>query len=138
MATVRGHFDGRVVVLDEAAPVGGSVDVIVQFPEPHPEIKQGMPAEYYWDLSQSALRHVSASGSEEVLRQRGREIIPAPGLPPIPSPEEWQRRADILTSVLKEWMADESGYDEETWPELKAGLERNRKESGDFRKLFDE
>jgi hypothetical protein len=34
---------------------------------------------------------------------------------------------------LDEWLADESGYDEETWPELKAALERNRLSD---RKLF--
>jgi excisionase family DNA binding protein len=37
--------------------------------------------------------------------------------------------------LLDEWMADDSGYDEETWPELKAALDRDRLSS---RKLFDE
>ena len=41
-----------------------------------------------------------------------------------------------LDRLLDTWMADESGYDEETWPELKRALDRNRVESGDRRKLF--
>jgi hypothetical protein len=39
--------------------------------------------------------------------------------------------------LLDEWMADDSGYDEETWPELKEALDRNRREAGQYRKLFE-
>lgn len=35
--------------------------------------------------------------------------------------------------LLEEWLNDESGYDEQTWPELKQALEENRS-SG--RRLF--
>jgi len=38
-----------------------------------------------------------------------------------------------FTSVLEEWLADESGYDEETWPELKQALDQDRPSD---RKLF--
>jgi hypothetical protein len=31
-----------------------------------------------------------------------------------------------VIDLLNEWMADESGYDEETWPELKAALDKER------------
>jgi hypothetical protein len=34
--------------------------------------------------------------------------------------------ADNLIQVLNEWMADESGYDEATFPELKARLNQDR------------
>jgi hypothetical protein len=27
---------------------------------------------------------------------------------------------------MDEWLADESGYDEETWPQLKAAIEEDR------------
>jgi len=47
---------------------------------------------------------------------------------------EDRRRVEKVISLLDEWMSDESGYDEETWPELKAALERDRLSS---RKLFD-
>lgn len=39
--------------------------------------------------------------------------------------------------LLDEWMADDSGYDEETWPELREALARNRRESGQYRRLFE-
>jgi hypothetical protein len=39
--------------------------------------------------------------------------------------------------LLEEWMADDSGYDEETWPELKEALDRNRRKAGQYRKLFE-
>ena len=35
--------------------------------------------------------------------------------------------------LLSAWLADESGYDEETWPSLKQNLETNRY---GYRKLF--
>jgi len=41
-----------------------------------------------------------------------------------------------MIRLLQTWMADESGYDEETWPELKAALDRNRPPGA--RKLFDD
>jgi hypothetical protein len=40
--------------------------------------------------------------------------------------------AEII-KLLDEWLADDSGYDEAVWPELKESLERNRQGS---RKLF--
>lgn len=43
---------------------------------------------------------------------------------------------DRLNQLLDSWMADESGYDEETWPDLKRALDRNRADSGDRRRLF--
>jgi hypothetical protein len=36
--------------------------------------------------------------------------------------------------LLDEWLADDSGYDEKTWPELKAALDRDRLSA---RKFFD-
>lgn len=40
-----------------------------------------------------------------------------------------------LLHLLDEWLMDESGYDEATWPKLKAALEQDRTSS---RNLFDE
>jgi hypothetical protein len=51
-------------------------------------------------------------------------------------PSDSQRRRTALAlHLLDEWMADESGYDETTWPELKAALDRDRLSS---RRLFDD
>lgn len=51
-------------------------------------------------------------------------------------PEETAIRnpATRAIALLDEWLADDSGYDEETWPELKAALDRDRLSA---RKLFD-
>lgn len=38
------------------------------------------------------------------------------------NPEQVQKTIDMLD----EWMTDESGYDEETWPALKAALDQER------------
>lgn len=41
--------------------------------------------------------------------------------------------AERFRKLLDEWMADESGYDEEAWPKLKEALDRDRL---GHRKLF--
>ena len=46
-----------------------------------------------------------------------------------------EERSARLKAFLTEMMADESGYDQEVWPELKAALDRDRLSD---RKLFDE
>jgi hypothetical protein len=33
---------------------------------------------------------------------------------------------DSAVSLLDEWLNDESGYEEETWPKLKEALDRDR------------
>ncbi len=38
-------------------------------------------------------------------------------------------------ALLKSWLVDESGYDEETWPQLKEALDRERQRVG-ARRLF--
>jgi len=48
---------------------------------------------------------------------------------------DFRPRAELAIRLLDEWMADESGYDEETWPELEVALDRDRLSS---RRLFDE
>ena len=45
-----------------------------------------------------------------------------------------QTRPEAVIALLDEWLQDESGYDEETWPELKKALDRGRLSE---RKLFD-
>ncbi|MGA9379138.1 MAG: hypothetical protein WBV73_10250 [Phormidium sp.] len=42
-----------------------------------------------------------------------------------------------VIQLLDEWMADESGYDEETLPELKVAIDRER-DLISARRLFDE
>ncbi len=37
-----------------------------------------------------------------------------------------QAKNEAAVRLLKEWLRDESGYDEETWPKLKEAIEANR------------
>ena len=53
------------------------------------------------------------------------------GLKP-PTPQ-----AAKVLALLRTWLEDESGYDEETWPELKKALDAERDRVG-ARRLFDD
>lgn len=48
-----------------------------------------------------------------------------------------RERLEQLIDTLDEWMADESGYDEATWPDVANALDRARNQLG-MRRLFDE
>lgn len=37
-----------------------------------------------------------------------------------------QEKNEAAIELLAEWLADESGYDEETWPKVKQAIEENR------------
>ena len=37
-----------------------------------------------------------------------------------------QAKNEAAIRLLAEWMADESGYDEKTWPKVKRAIEENR------------
>jgi hypothetical protein len=54
-------------------------------------------------------------------------------VPDAPRPRHHTTPEEVIT-LLDEWLQDESGYDEETWPELKEALDRDRLSE---RKLFD-
>jgi hypothetical protein len=41
-------------------------------------------------------------------------------------------KAAGLIDLHRSWLADESGYDEETWPKLKKALEQERRHVGDI------
>lgn len=56
---------------------------------------------------------------------------------PIADAEDRRNRNDEMIRLLDEWLADESGYDEETWPLLKEALNRERELVG-APKLFPE
>jgi len=58
-------------------------------------------------------------------------------LTPIADAEDRRDRNDEVIRLLDEWLADESGYDEETWPLLKEALNRERELVG-APKLFPE
>lgn len=44
--------------------------------------------------------------------------------------DETSRRNRAAEALIRAWLADESGYDEATWPELEAALEQSRQAVG--------
>ena len=44
-------------------------------------------------------------------------------------------QAASLIGLLRSWLTDESGYDEQTWPKLKKALDQERRRVG-ARRLF--
>jgi len=44
----------------------------------------------------------------------------------VPEIPQVQTKVERAVEALDEWLADESGYDEETWPELKRSLDEHR------------
>ena len=47
-------------------------------------------------------------------------------LSPSPSNASQRERYQAARQLLREWLADTSGYDEEAWPKVKKILEENR------------
>ncbi|MCU0567906.1 MAG: hypothetical protein MUF49_15060 [Oculatellaceae cyanobacterium Prado106] len=59
-------------------------------------------------------------------------LYPDPSSPPSPIPPHSPEAIAQMVKLLDEWMEDDSGYDEETWPNLKAALNLERDEVRDF------
>ena len=55
---------------------------------------------------------------------RRKEAVPAPWVDPLP-PAERMERSRKAAALLREWMVDESGYDEEVWPALEQTLKED-------------
>jgi len=78
-----------------------------------------------------AVMGVFATESESVTPLRVLSI----GASQFVSPWEFeQSQVQDAIALLDEWLDDDSGYDEETWPELKESLDRDRLSD---RRLFD-
>jgi hypothetical protein len=127
MRTVKGRYDGKVVVLDESVPVNGTVDVEVHFPSDAEADTVPPPIERrYWDNAREVASRFYATASDEVLRQRGRFDVTPSGLPEhLPSDEEWKERAERAVRLMREWQQEEPSDDLATREELEAGLEQH-------------
>ena len=51
--------------------------------------------------------------------------------------QEARQRNRATQALLSDWLADDSGYDEETWPELKSALEEIRSSAAEGRLFRD-
>jgi hypothetical protein len=68
---------------------------------------------------------------QKMANLRSQQQAAAAAEEPLMTPPALQ--ADDVLSLLDEWMADDSGYEEQTWGELKAALDENRASA---RRLF--
>ena len=77
MKTVKGHYNGSVVVLDEPAPVPHEVDVQVTFPDPESVDEEFVVLRsgkrFRWGRPRPATDTWPGSVSDEVIRQRREE-----------------------------------------------------------------
>ena len=89
------------------------------------------------DTEQSTLRSSEARNLERAIEELQRRVALLESAVHQTTPQQRApaERTERLLHYLDEWLADESGYDEETWPKLKAALEQDRLSS---RSLFDE
>lgn len=58
------------------------------------------------------------------------------GDPYLVNAAERQRRNSAFVRMIRDWLDDETGYDESTWPIVRDGVERERAIAGDA-PLFD-
>jgi hypothetical protein len=75
MKSVRGRYNGRVVILEEPAPVEHEVTVIVEFPDEvaAPKEATSEPKRFHWDEAQAIKDGYEGSLADEVIRQRREE-----------------------------------------------------------------
>ena len=61
-------------------------------------------------------------------KQRTQAVETAAGLSPLSNGVETDRQARNQAAIrlLREWMADDSGYDARVWPALKDAIKRDR------------
>ena len=81
-----------------------------------------------------------AGGKPRRARSRSRSTQRAEiaaGLERLDALKPQSAHAAGLIGLLRSWLADESGYDEETWPNLKKALDQERRRVGAGR-LFDD
>lgn len=75
MKSVRGKYNGSVVVLEEPVPVDHEVEVTVQFPEMEScEAPSGTdPRQAYWEEARLHFQKFDGSAGSEVEQQRRME-----------------------------------------------------------------
>jgi hypothetical protein len=73
--SIRGRYNGRVVILEEPAPVAHEVAVIVEFPDeaPREANEPREPKRFHWEEAQAIEDGYQGSLADEVIRQRREE-----------------------------------------------------------------
>lgn len=72
---------------------------------------------------------LSANGNQDIISHLSKEISPVFAAIYVQLIEQKNKKNNSLEHVINlvsEWMQDESGYDEETYPQISEGLKNNR------------
>ncbi len=72
---------------------------------------------------------VSANGNQDIISHLSKEISPVFAAIYVQFIEHKNNKInslDHVNNLVSEWMQDESGYDEETYPQISEGLKNNR------------
>ena len=77
-----------------------------------------------------------AKGGVKKAKQDSREQAISDTLAELNRVEATSPKAKAMIELFRDWLTDESGYDEQTWPKLKKALDRERTRIG-ARRLFD-
>ena len=72
------------------------------------------------------------SGTSFAVRQRSKDVATKDAK--AEDHETNHQRNHAALGLLRQWLNDESGYDEETWPQLEKAMADNRRSAS--RKLF--
>jgi hypothetical protein len=73
MKTVRGHYNGSVVVLDEPAPVDHEVEVTVGFPDARTSESNGnakREKRFHWDETRKIMEGCDVDSTDIIRRMR--------------------------------------------------------------------
>jgi hypothetical protein len=85
----------------------------------------------------SSSRNQARRGATRTTANATHQAEIAAGLERLAELKPKSARAGSLISLLHSWLADDSGYDEQSWPKLKKALEDERRRTG-ARSLFDD
>jgi hypothetical protein len=95
-----------------------------------------MPEAYHFEFGQEVRNRQAdqptRASSASVLAAYLEQVITGPSAATIRSPnDEFVKRPGrgrnaALIALLEKWLADDSGYDEKTWPALKKRIEESR------------
>ncbi len=124
MSTViRCYTEGRVY--DSREPFEGPVAVLqaLGYVESVAVTSSGQLREQVWGLMEHDPQPVTEVAAFAL----------APRRPELGTQPDQEHELHPAIRLLEEWLADESGYDEETWPKLKKALDEDRLSS---RRLF--
>lgn len=143
--TSQGHYREEAGTFDPpATTVSGCQEYACPWgnvPEPQPT-KAVRPtfatttASAFLYISHARTSAATARRTCDVVQQHGLEV-PATAIDITAPPQRMSRadRYERLRELIELWLADDSGYDEEVWPQVKAGIEASRMSS---RKRFSE